>query len=407
LTNSFNSSLPDSSDREELNELVNKLLSETNDDWTEKSFDFLIQQILLRSTLKEFVHENGLSTETVLEIECILRDVPQPQSELPHDDWVGAIRATEGCFIAGCYDNTIHVWSLDGERLAKIQAHTGAVKCLAMVPHSDSENIRRFASGSQDQTIALWEFDTSTNSVTCMQVGKGHERSVECICSNSDGTRLASGGFDGYLKIWNTADDDNGSLRATREQKKMKTESSRLVTKIPMVTLAGHRESIHGSCWTDTSEVITASFDRSIIIWDLELAGQKNTLTGAKAFTALAYSQLNRTLISGSTDRHVRLWDPRSKEGAMVKSTFSSHTGWVVGVDWSKTNEYAFISASYDNLLKMWDTRSPKAPLFDLTGHEDRLLCCDWSLPTYVLSGGVDNSVKVFRTNQSANESEM
>lgn len=147
------------------------------------------------------------------------------------------------------------------------------------------------------------------------------------------------------------------------------------IYQVPMVTLSGHRESVHGVCWTDTAEVITASFDRSIIVWDLELAGQKNTLTGAKAFMALAYSPLNRMLISGSSDRHVRLWDPRSKgrmlssrtycsgltiafsEGTMVKSTFSSHNGWVVGVDWSKTNEHGFISASYDHLLKMWDTR--------------------------------------------------
>jgi len=208
------------------------------------------------------------------------------------------------------------------------------------------------------------------------------------------------------LKIWNTTNDDVTASETLREQKRMKTENSRMVTKVPMVTLSGHREAVTGSCWSDTAESITASMDRSIIVWDLELAGQKNVLTCSKAFTSLAYSPLNHMLISGSADRHVRLWDPRSKEGAMVKATFSSHTGWVVDVDWSKTNEFLFVSASYDNLMKMWDTRSPKAPLFDLTGHEDRLLCCDWSIPSRVLSGGADNSVKIFRTNQSSGDNE-
>lgn len=63
---------------------------------------------------------------------------------------------------------------------------------------------KQFVSGSQDQTIILWKYDLNKNKINCLQVGRGHERSVECICSNADGTRLASGSFDNYLKIWNT-----------------------------------------------------------------------------------------------------------------------------------------------------------------------------------------------------------
>ena len=44
-------------------------------------------------------------------------------------------------------------------------------------------------------------------------------------------------------------------------------------------------------------------------------------------------------------------------EGAIVKGSFSSHTGWVSSVAWSPNNENLFISGSYDCLLKLWDTR--------------------------------------------------
>ena len=44
-------------------------------------------------------------------------------------------------------------------------------------------------------------------------------------------------------------------------------------------------------------------------------------------------------------------------EGAIVKGSFSSHTGWVSSVAWSPNNEHLFISGSYDCLLKLWDTR--------------------------------------------------
>ena len=44
-------------------------------------------------------------------------------------------------------------------------------------------------------------------------------------------------------------------------------------------------------------------------------------------------------------------------DGQLVKSTFTSHNGWVAGVDWSPTNEYEFVSGAYDSLMKLWDTR--------------------------------------------------
>ena len=39
---------------------------------------------------------------------------------------------------------------------------------------------------------------------------------------------------------------------------------------------------------------------------------------------------------------------------------------------------------------------SPKVPLYDMGGHEDRILTVDWSVPQLMLSGGVDNKLHIF-----------
>ncbi len=57
-------------------------------------------------------------------------------------------------------------------------------------------------------------------------------------------------------------------------------------------------------------------------------------------------------------------------EGYVLRSTFSSHSQWIPSVMWSRKSEYLFVSGSYDSLVKLWDMRSLKAPLYDLQGQQ-------------------------------------
>lgn len=50
-----------------------------------------------------------------------------------------------------------------------------------------------------------------------------------------------------------------------------------------------------------------------------------------------------------------------------MKLKFTSHCQWVRAVRWSTVNEHLFISAAYDNLIKLWDTRRLVASTIELT----------------------------------------
>ena len=45
--------------------------------------------------------------------------------------------------------------------------------------------------------------------------------------------------------------------------------------------------------------------------------------------------------------------------------------------------------------LKIWDTRSPKIPMFNITAHKDKVFSVDWSKNGVILSGGADAQLNV------------
>jgi len=385
----------------ELSSLVNSLLADVNkgiDDWESIEFDFLIGAEFLRHPLERHLDQKDISTEIIVDVEYIEKcPAPAPEDSLNHDDWVCAVHASENWFITGCYDNTIQIWSRDGTKILTIPGHEGPVKKIRWMKHDGPISI--FASGSHDQNAMIWSWNSELNSVECMSVCRGHRRSVECLAINNDQTKMVTGSFDKMLHFWSTLPGEKGASMEECQQvrKKLKAENGNAyINKAPIMTLPGHTEGISAVEWTDTEEICTASWDHTIRIWNVELGGLKDQMVGNKSFFDMSYSPLCRLLVSASADPHVRLWDPRAKGGCTLKCACTSHTGWVTCVKWSATHEHQFISGSQDSKLKQWDVRSPKVPLYDLSGHRGNIMCCDWSNPQYILSGGADNQLRIF-----------
>lgn len=358
-------------------------------------FDFLVCSQFLRSSLIEHIAERGVSTEEVIDVEYVEKHPsPEPKDCLIHDDWVSAVAVCGKWILTGSYDNMLHIWTLKGKHHLVIPGHVSPVRAVAWISLNDDS--ASFVSASMDQTCMIWSWDITRNFVECVYVCKGHRRSIEAVSVNYDKTLMATGAWDNMLYIWSTSmqEDDDGESASKRARSEYASK-----IKTPKSAMKGHKQAISGIVWSDKTEVITGSWDHTIKTWDTELNGIKQEIHGDKCFFDIDYSPLSRVVIAGSADQHVRLYDPRSTEGAIVKARFTSHKQWVVSVRWSTVNEYLFISGAYDNIVKFWDTRSPKAPLFDLLGHEDKVLCCDWSNPKLIMSGGADNTLRIFKSN--------
>lgn len=375
----------------DLNTLVNAVLKETVPSHQKSvEFDFLVCGELLCSPLSEHLQEKGVSTEETLEIEYLERfPAPTPQDCLMHDDWVSTVQAHGNWILSGSYDNSIHIWSTKGQHKLAIPGHTSPVKAVSWVSFNGDQAV--FASGSHDQSAMLWVWNVTNNSVDCVVTCRGHEKGVECLAVSADAGRFATGSWDNTICLWSASLSEEDNVPA---KKRSKPEHSK--AREPLTTLKGHREAVSAVRWMDFNTVISSGWDHLLKLWDCELGGIKQDIAGNKAFFDVDWSPLNNNIITASADRHIRLYDPRSTE-SIVKTTFTSHTGWVQAVRWSTTRDTLFLSAGYDGQVKLWETRSPRTPLYELSGHEDKVLCCDWSNPALLVSGSCDNTLRIFK----------
>uniref|UniRef100_A0A146M840 Ribosome biogenesis protein WDR12 homolog n=1 Tax=Lygus hesperus TaxID=30085 RepID=A0A146M840_LYGHE len=383
--------VPSSVTAKELNDLVNQLFHEGNAAAKKVEFDFIAAGELLRTHLGDHLNKRGISLESVVEIEYLERHPPPEALDcLIHDDWVSSVDVSDFAIVTGCYDTSVHLWTTQGVHKLSVPAHTSPIKAVAWLKTDGP--IASFVSASQDQTCMIWEWDVDENTVRCTDVCKGHIRSVDSVAVAPDGNRFASGSWDKMLKIWSLIDDDGES-----EHKKAR-KSGISQTKTPQVTLKGHKECISGMCWIDNVELATCSWDHTVRIWDTEMNSSVREIGGNKSFFNVQFSKTNNLLATCSADRHIRLYDPRSTEGQIVKVTLTSHKNWVSSVSWSSDKENLLVSGSYDNAVKLWDIRSPQVPLYDLNGHDDKVMCTNWSHSPLIVSGGADNTLRIFKS---------
>ncbi|XP_008468889.1 ribosome biogenesis protein WDR12 homolog [Diaphorina citri] len=346
-----------------LNSLINEILKEDSneDNYKDIQFDFLIAGELLRTSVTSFLESKGISSENVIDVEYLeSTPTPSPLDCILHDDWVSAIDFHNDWILTGCYDHSVHIWTRRGEHKLNIPGHGGPVKGVAWL-YNDGKDAA-FISVSTDQTAMIWEWKVESNSIECIHVCRGHERGLETVTVSESRQQFATGGWDCLLKIW-SADiskergdpSENGDEGTT--SKKRKKEYSSASSRTPLITLKGHKEAISAVQWTAVDEIITSSWDHTLKIWDAELGGMKSEIVGNKSFFDVHYSPLSKLVITASADKQIRLYDPKVKEGAIVKSTFSSHKEWVQSVRWSPIDPQLFVSASFDNSVKLWDLR--------------------------------------------------
>ncbi|KAL5496249.1 hypothetical protein EMCRGX_G012494 [Ephydatia muelleri] len=391
-------SIPVSVSRDDLSAVINQVLEESG----HKEFDFLINNHFLQSSLEKFITDQHTPTENVIHIEYVERNPPPTlNQEVRHNEWVSAVHCSAKLILTGSYDGVVRIWSREGKLLGTAEGHTAPVKDVAWLNPGATGDGQLFVSASQDQTIHMWKYDWLTADVVHLYQCRGHARSVEAVAPSPDQSKFSSVSWDKYVKIWSSdpspGEEAGDDASVPVKKRKSTSKQPKVMTRTPLVTLAGHTQPAVTVRWPTEDELLTGGWDHCIRLWDMATGVNKSTLNGSKVFHDIDQSiALPHLITSANSDKLVRIWDKRINSGSAVQSFLVSHLGWVVSVCWSPVREHQLASGSYDGTVRMWDARSGKVPLYTIMSHEGKVLSLDWSCPEVIASGGTDNMLRTY-----------
>lgn len=415
--------LSNSVDREELDNVVKNLLKHLKNpnqsEVEKKKFDFILGGRLLRTKVDEHVelyadelHAKEILNEKLVEIEYVLTlDSPKPLDTIEQNDWISCVDVGESYIIVGSYDCSINIYSLkDRKNILSIEnAHTQPITDIKWLHRQEKQGKELlFISCGFDEVSVLWSFSMKKFKCEKLTTFKGHKRSVDCI--DIQGDLMVTGSFDKTLKVWSALPDDidtdlmqsDGQADGKNKRKKvMLDQDDSKITRGPTVTLTGHKDAVKGVKWLDNGyaadSLASCSIDGLVFIWDVESGNETRKFISAKPMLGIDHCKGTEMLVTASCDRHARLWDARGPNESKAAAVFTSHSGWVSCVAFTQRPDH-FVSGGYDNLVKLWDLRSPKACLYDLIGHKDKVLDVNCKNSNCVVSGSADSTVRLFAT---------
>ncbi len=300
-----------------------------------------------------------------------------------HQKWVCSVAFSKDDKIvaSGSEDETIKLWEVDsGREILTMRGHSGYVNSVAFSPDG-----KILASGSDDKTIRLWEINTGKLLCILGDWGRGeyfgHSGGVTAIAFHPDGKTLASASKDKNVKIWRLGDDiydaNFGKV---------------------MMTLSGHSRPVRAIAFSpDGKTLASSSEDNTIKIWDLSLGNTVKNLCnyyqGVHYIYALAFSPDGKILASGGRDRNIKIWQIDRGE---ILQTFEGHSSDVRQVVFSLQGDI-IASGSEDGTIKIWHRKTGRQ-IGNLEGHLKYVNSVTFSRDGKSLaSGSSDNTIKIWR----------
>ena len=169
------------------------------------------------------------------------------------------------------------------------------------------------------------------------------------------------------------------------------SNASRRGTLVMIIALSGEGYAVAFS--PDGRRIVSGSSDKSVRVWDSSTGEVQNVLEGhTDLVQSVAFSPDGRCIVSGSSDKSVWVWVSSTGE---VQNVLEGHMYSVRSVAFSPDGRY-IVSGSKDNSVWVWDLSTGEVQNV-LEGHTDSVLSVAFSPDgRRIVSGSEDKSVRVW-----------
>jgi WD40 repeat protein len=197
----------------------------------------------------------------------------------------------------------------------------------------------------------------------------GHGADADSVAFTPDGKRIAAGGWDTSIDIWNVAD---GSLSLTIKD------------------FSGHTAPFS----SDGKWIAGGSGDNNVMIWDAATGRTTHTFSKhTKKVQTVAFSPDGALLVSGGEDGMVYIWSIANDQ---IARPLVGHTDKVFATAFSPDAK-RIVSAGFDGTIMVWDVASGKPIYPALTSNHSKIVAAVFSPDGgSIASGGWDFNVRVW-----------
>jgi WD40 repeat protein len=269
-------------------------------------------------------------------------------------------------------DGTVRIWDATfSEEAPFVTGYKTTTISVAFSP--DRQRIA--SAGRNRTTVEVWDATTGQ----LLHTLRGHTQMVCKVTFSPDGRRLASASEDKTVRVWDTT---------TGQQMRTFTEHTSEVASVAFDP-AGERIASATGHWTGKDK------PGEVRIWSAS-TGQTTLILKAHdlgiPWQGVAFSPDGTRLATASYDRTVKIWDATTGQ---LLHTLEGHTDWVHSVAFSPDGRW-LASSSWDRTAKIWDVTSGRR-IFNLEGHDDIVNGVAFSPDgTRVISGSGGGTAKLW-----------
>ena len=229
--------------------------------------------------------------------------------------------------IVGTNNGTIEIFDAETQKkISTINAIPERIDIIA--PMNISYNI--FSFGSQDSAIKTYDMRQATKEISSMN---GHRQEVCGLKWSPDDRRLASGGNDNKLIIWNISKSD------------------------PEQKLSGHTSAVKAIDWSPFrfGYLLSGggSDDRTIKLWNINTMTLVDSIDTSSQVCNVAFSKNSKEFVSthGYSENYILVWDFDKMD---VKATLKGHKGRVVYMSLGPDSK-KIVTGAGDETLRFWE----------------------------------------------------